>query len=80
MELDEYETKINDLYMKILNRRSDYIGRKNYTALYKEYLSTGGNSGLSLDDTENILYDSEEYKEKLKQYCRNKFPVKLMPL
>lgn len=66
MELDEYETKINDLYMKTLKRRSDYMGRKNYTALYKEYLSTGGNSGLSLDDIENILYDSEEYKEKFK--------------
>lgn len=66
MELDEYESKINDLYMKTLQRRSDYMGRKNYTALYKEYLNTGGNSGLSLEEIENILYDSEEYKEKFK--------------
>ena len=66
MELDEYESKINNLYMKTLQRRSDYMGRKNYTALYKEYLNTGGNSGLSLEEIENILYDSEEYKEKFK--------------
>lgn len=66
MELDEYESKINDLYMKTLQRRSDYMGRKNYTTLYKEYLNTGGNSGLSLEEIENILYDSEEYKEKFK--------------
>ena len=62
----DIESCINDLYMKILKRRADLRGKKNYSAMYTEYLDSNGKNGLSLSQIEDILYESEEYKNKFK--------------
>jgi len=60
------EEEINKIFMNILKRRVDVNERKKYTEMYQEYLDSNGNQGLSLNQIEDILYSSEEYKDKNK--------------
>ena len=62
----DIESCINDLYIKILKRKADLRGKKSYSAMYNEYLDSNGKNGLSLSQIEDILYESEEYKNKFK--------------
>ena len=60
------EEEINKIYMNILKRRVNVNERKKYTEMYQEYLDSNGNQGLSLNQIEDIIYSSDEYKNKNK--------------
>lgn len=72
MQDTEIEQRVTELYRKVLLREPDENGLQTYVKLKKEFVKSNGKKGHSLASIERILYNSEEYNNRVKPMLKAK--------